>query len=83
MCYYLANTVAVEGNLGFPVPLVSPTYNELMAFIQGIGDADEELLRQWDDAIYELKFATNDADLLPPYELDEKKDNPKKSRSSA
>lgn len=80
-CYYLANTTAVEGSLGFPVPCDSPSYEELITFIQGIGEADEKLLMLWDNAISDLLVATNDPDLLPPQELDEKKETPKKSSS--
>lgn len=81
-CYYLANTIAVEGSLGFPVPCDSPSHDELMAFINGIGEADEQLLMQWDEALSELLVATNDPDLLPPHELDEKKEPPPTPKSS-
>lgn len=80
-CYYLANTVAIEGTLGFPVPCDSPSHDDLMAFIDGVGEAPEKLLMQWDEALSDLLVATNDPDLLPPQELPEKKEPPKKSNS--
>lgn len=83
LCYYLANTVKVDGSLGFPVPLETPTLETLLAFIRGLGEAEESLLQLWDSTLYGLKYATNDPDLLPPEALDEKKDNPKKSKSNA
>jgi hypothetical protein len=73
LCYYLANTVKVEGSLGFPVPLGSATADELLAFINGFADADESLINVWDKALYDLKYATNDPDLLPPEEVSQKK----------
>lgn len=82
-CYYLANTIAVEGSLGFPVPIESPTPAELEAFIMGLGEEDERLVSLWDEAIEQVKVATNDPDLLPPDELPEKKETPKKSKSNA
>lgn len=73
MTYYLANTVAVEGNLGFPVPLENPTAEQVVAFVRNLGEADEKLILRWDYELDNLKAATNDPDLLPPAELDEKK----------
>lgn len=73
LCYYLANTVKVDGSLGFPVPLGSATADELLAFINGFAEADERLVDLWDKAIYSTKVATNDPDLLPPEEVAEKK----------
>lgn len=73
-CYYLSNTVSVEGSLGFPVPLGSPTHGELIAFMQGFAEADEILVDRWDKAISDLKHAANDPDLLPPEEVGEKKE---------
>lgn len=73
LCYYLANTVKVDGSLGFPVPLGSATTDELIAFLNGFAEADESLINVWDKALYELKYATNDPDLLPPEEVAEKK----------
>ena len=73
LCYYLANTVKVDGSLGFPVPLGSATADELIAFLNGFAEADESLINVWDKALYELKYATNDPDLLPPEEVSEKK----------
>lgn len=74
MCFYLANTVSVDGSLGFPVPVGDPTHAELMTFIRGLGEAEGRLVQTWDDAINDLVLATNDADLLPPQELTEKKE---------
>jgi hypothetical protein len=73
MSFYLANTLSVEGNVGFPVPIADVTHNELLAFVRGLGEADAELLRVWDGAISEAMVASNDPDLLPPDELDQKK----------
>lgn len=73
LTYYLANTVKVEGSLGFPVPLNSATPDELLAFLKGFAEADETLLTVWDKTLYDLKYATNDPDLLPPEEVGEKK----------
>ena len=78
LCYYLANTVKVEGSLGFPVPLNSATPDELLAFLKGFAEADETLLTVWDKTLYDLKYATNDPDLLPPAEVGEKKDKASK-----
>lgn len=80
-CYYLGNTLSVEGSLGFPVPCENPTPDELVTFCRALGEAEENLLIRWDNAIQDLMIATNDPDLLPPHELDEKKDNLKKSNS--
>lgn len=80
-CYHLANTVKVEGSLGFPVPVDAPTHNQLIEFLKGYESADEELADIWDNAIYDLKYASNDPDLLPPHEIDEKKSAPLKSSS--
>lgn len=77
--YYLANTVAVEGQLGFAVPLENPTPDELVTFCRSLGEADENLLVQWDATLQSLTAATNDPDLLPPAELDEKKSKTPKS----
>lgn len=73
LCYYLANTVKVDGSLGFPVPLNGATPDELLAFIKGFAEADENLVSMWDQTIFKLKQATNDPDLLPPNEVGEKK----------
>lgn len=78
LCYYLANTVSVDGSLGFPVPLNGATPDELHAFLKGFSEADENLLTVWDKTLYDLKYATNDVDLLPPHEVDEKKDKARK-----
>ena len=78
LCYYLVNTVKVDGSLGFPVPLSAPTSDELQAFLIGFAEADESLVTLWDNAIFSLKNATNDPDLLPPHEVDEKKDKARK-----
>ena len=80
-CFYLAHTVKVDGELGFPVPIETPTHEALVAFVEGFAVADEGLVTAWDNAIYGLKAATNDGDLLPPSEVIEKKDTPPKSRS--
>lgn len=74
MCFYLANTVNVEGSLGFPVPIHDPTHTELMTFIRGLGESDGKVIQAWDDAINDLVLATNDPDLLPPQELSQKKE---------
>lgn len=74
LCYYLANTAAVDGSLGFTVPLGNPTPDELTVFLEAFAAADESLVNLWDSAIYDLKHATNDPALLPPNEVDEKKD---------
>lgn len=73
LCYYLANTVKVDGSLGFPVPLNGVTPDELLAFLQGFAGSNEKLVMAWDQAIYDLTYATNDPDLLPPNEVGEKK----------
>ncbi len=73
LCYYLVNTVKVDGSLGFPVPIGSPAPDELQAFLKGFSEADESLVTLWDNAIFSVKNATNDPDLLPPQEVDEKK----------
>lgn len=78
LVYYLANTVAVDGSLGFPVPISSPTHADLVAFLQGFAAADEKLVDLWDDTLYNAKVATNDPDLLPPDAVDEKKDKARK-----
>lgn len=78
LIYYLANTVSVDGSLGFPVPLTAPTPDELQAFIKGFAESEEILVSLWDDAIFSVKNATNDPDLLPPHEVDEKKDKARK-----
>lgn len=74
IAFMLANTVSVEGSLGFPVPVKNTTYLELMAFIRGLGEADAELFQAWDTAISEAMRASNDPDLLPPEELSQKKE---------
>lgn len=81
LCFYLANTVKVEGSLSFPVPLDAPTHDQLIAFLEGFAGEDETLLTQWDNAIYRLKVATNDPDLLPPHEVDQKKEKAPPSSS--
>lgn len=82
LCYYLANTVKVDGSLGFPVPLGSVTPDELTAFLNGFAEADELLVSRWDNTIGDLKNATNDPVLLPPEEVEEKKGKAPKSSSS-
>lgn len=79
LCYYLVNTVAVEGHLGFSVPCDNPTPDELVTFCRNLGEAADDLLMGWDATIQSLMAATNDPDLLPPAELDEKKSKPPKS----
>lgn len=73
MAYYLAHTVAVEGSIGFPVPFKNPTPDEVLAFVMALGEEDDDLITLWDDTISDLKHATNDPDLLPPDEVEEKK----------
>lgn len=72
LCYYLANTVNITGSLGFSVPLAAPSHEQLIAFLEAFADADETLVTAWDSAIYGLKYATNDPDLLPPDEVEKK-----------
>lgn len=71
--YHLANTISVEGDLGFPVPNGNVTTESLEAFARGLGEADETLLLRWDNAIAFARIATNDPDLLPPSEIDDAK----------
>lgn len=79
LCYYLANTIKVDGSLGFPVPLTDTTHEELAAFLTGFAEADETLVTLWDNTIHDLKHATNDPVLLPPDEVGEKKEKARKS----
>lgn len=74
IAYYLAHTVAIEGSLGFSAVVNDPTHEELMQFIYGVGYADPELMSAYDDELARLISATNDPDLLPPEEIDEKKE---------
>lgn len=74
LLFHFVNTVKVDGDLGFPVPIGSPTHGDLVAFLQGFAFEDEKLVDLWDNAIYSAKIATNDPDLLPPEAVDEKKD---------
>lgn len=73
-CFYLANTVAVEGALEFPTPLHNATHPELIAFIRGLGMADGNFLQNYNDTIAAAMRASNDEDLLPPEELSQKKE---------
>lgn len=82
LVYYLVNTVKVEGSLGFPVPVSSPTHADLVSFLQGFAVADEKLITLWDETLYGLKYVTNDPDLLPPDAVGEKKDKILKSSSN-
>jgi len=77
--YYLANTTAVDGFIGFPVPYDNPTPQEMTAFCQNLGDADEKLLLRWDNTLSGLQAATNDPDLLPPDQTSQKKEPPPES----
>jgi hypothetical protein len=72
--YCLANTVSVDGSLGFPVPVSGAVASDMLLFIQGLGESDAELLWMWDDAIKTARKASNDPDLLPPEELSQKKE---------
>jgi hypothetical protein len=72
--FLLANTVAVDGDLGFPVPLSKTecTPENLTAFIMGLGCADDTLILDWDSEIVRARVATNDPDLLPPSAVEKK-----------
>lgn len=70
--YHLANTVKVDGDLGFPVPLADFTADNIKAFCDGLGQADELLLLAWDNALFTARALRNDPDLLPTDEVDEK-----------
>lgn len=76
LCYYLANVVEIAGSIGFSVPTSNITHAELIETLTAFADADELLISLWDTAIINLKYAMNDPDLLPPMELDEKKEPP-------
>lgn len=76
---YLANTVSIKGDLGFPVPLKDVTQADFLQFCAGLGRADFALTRKWDATIFDLRTATNDPDLLPPEEVSEKKGKAQKS----
>jgi len=73
LLFYLANTVSVEGDLGFPVPSAeSATSDEVLAFIIGLAGAPQKLGRAWDNHISALTQATNDPDLRPKGDVDPK-----------
>lgn len=74
LLFHFVNVVKVDGDVGFPVPFSSPTPTDLVTFLQNFAAEDEKLVDLWDKAIFDAKVATNDADLLPPDAVSEKKD---------
>lgn len=70
--FYLSHIVSIEGDLGFVVPIGSADADALRAFADGFLSADEVLMNKLDDAILLSSKATNDANLLPPEEVDAK-----------
>lgn len=68
--FYLAHVDKVTGKVGFDIPNGNATQESVQAFIDAFLDADEQLMYLWDNAIVEARNITNDADLLPPEEID-------------
>jgi len=70
----LLTETSIDGDLGFKVPQIGASIEELQSGLKAFLDADEELLNQLRLAISEVNASVNDASLLPPDKVDKKKE---------
>lgn len=82
LLFYLANTVSVDGDPGFPVPTKNPTHADVVGYLRGFGFSDTDFLEAYEQGMARAYVASNDTDLLPPEELNEKKSAIPESSSS-
>ena len=69
----LLTQTTIDGEVGFKIPNVTATLEELRAGLEAFMDADESLLNQLQTAFEDVDAAVNDAALLPPDKVSKKK----------
>lgn len=68
--YYLSHINRVSGDIGFHIPIDSPTEEDLHIFLDAFSEQDENLATLLFENIKRAKVQTNDPDLLPPEDID-------------
>lgn len=74
MSNYASAITSVDGDIGFEFDPQVPTSESFAKFCEWVGSEKPQLMELIDKAYEEARSGTNDPDLLPPEELDEKKD---------